>query len=237
MSQASLAASKWYRPPTPTLYESVGEELDALELEDTYELDSRKTPALAAWSPAVYAVQDDSDDELAEQFDEDEEDMHAYGIPAARGWYLDPRYVLMAHRRQSDTTDFKARVLSMFTQVLQLPGWTETAVAPSLVPLEARKLTLKRISGALTNAVFFVGYEADVQPSPPTLLLRVYGPGSENLLSRRTELLILHTLSSLYEMGPHILGTFANGRIEGWYLALTQNSTIVRASGGPGSAT
>ena len=49
--------------------------------------------ALAAWSPAVYAVQDDSDDELAEHFDVDEEDMHAAGIPAARGWRLDARYV------------------------------------------------------------------------------------------------------------------------------------------------
>lgn len=92
MSQAAGGASKWYRPPTPTLYESVGEELDALDLEDD-ELYTSKQDALAAWSPAVYAVQDDSDDELAERFDEDEEDMHAYGIPAARGWHLDPRYV------------------------------------------------------------------------------------------------------------------------------------------------
>jgi len=215
MSQAAGVASKWYRPPTPTLYESVEEELDALELEDQGEFDPSQKDALAAWSPAVYAVQDDSDDELAEQFDEDEEDMHAYGIPAARGWYLDSRYVLFAHLSQSDTWEFKKKVLEMFTQVLHLPGWTEATIAPSLLPLDFKKLTLKRISGALTNAVFFVGYEADTQPSPPTLLLRVYGAGSENLLSRRTELLILHTLSSLYEIGPHILGTFANGRIEG----------------------
>jgi len=215
MSQAAGGASKWYRPPTPTLYESVGEELDALELESQEEFDTSKKDAPAAWSPAVYAAQDDSDDELTEQFDDDEEDMHAYGIPAARGWYLDPRCVLFANCSRSNTDDFKVKVLEMFSQVLQLPGWTEAAVAPSLVPLNFKKLTLKRISGALTNAVFFVGYEADTQPAPPTLLLRIYGPGSENLLSRRTELLILHTLSSLYEMGPHILGTFANGRIEG----------------------
>jgi len=74
--------------------------------------------------------------------------------------------------------------------------------------------------------VFFVSYGpsketleklesgSSISP-PPTVLLRVYGIGCEVLLSRRAELLILHTLSSLYEIGPHILGTFGNGRVEG----------------------
>ena len=36
---------------------------------------------------------DEDVDEEAETYDVDEEDMHAVGIPAARGWRLDPRYV------------------------------------------------------------------------------------------------------------------------------------------------
>ncbi|BGP19049.1 hypothetical protein JCM10213_009241 [Rhodosporidiobolus nylandii] len=53
--------------------------------------------------------------------------------------------------------------------------------------------------------------------SAPTLLLRVYGPQSGSLISRRTELHILHTLSSQYGIGAHVLGTFANGRVEEYF--------------------
>ncbi|KWU45710.1 kinase-like protein [Rhodotorula sp. JG-1b] len=53
--------------------------------------------------------------------------------------------------------------------------------------------------------------------SAPTILLRVYGPQSGSLISRRTELHILHTLSSQYGIGAHVLGTFANGRVEEYF--------------------
>ena len=51
----------------------------------------------------------------------------------------------------------------------------------------------------------------------PTVLLRVYGPSSGALISRKTELHILHTLSSDYAIGPRVLGTFGNGRIEEYF--------------------
>ena len=104
----------------------------------------------------------------------------------------------------------------MFCRALKLQGWARTS--DEATPLDPELLQLKRISGAFTNAVFFVSYRAPagLRP-PPTVLLRVYGSGSNALLSRRTELLILHTLSSLYEIGPHIMGTFANGRVEEFY--------------------
>lgn len=131
---------------------------------------------------------------------------------------------------------------------MKLKGWTSSDITPSspFYPLNSEFIHLKRISGAFTNAVFFVSYRAPSEITekakktvekkaisgdegalisngsttttsnpPPTVLLRVYGIGSEVLLSRRAELLILHTLSSLYEIGPHILGTFGNGRVEG----------------------
>lgn len=85
--------SRWYRPPTPTLYESIDEDLDALEIEDLPGAQSKQEPLREPWSPAVYAALDESEDEAVESFDEDEEDMHASGIPAARGWRLDARYV------------------------------------------------------------------------------------------------------------------------------------------------
>ncbi|GAA5879239.1 hypothetical protein JCM16303_003129 [Sporobolomyces ruberrimus] len=53
--------------------------------------------------------------------------------------------------------------------------------------------------------------------SAPTILLRIYGPSSGSLISRRNELHILHTLSSQYGIGPRVLGTFANGRVEEYF--------------------
>lgn len=116
----------------------------------------------------------------------------------------------MCVSRNYDTPEFRQRVVDMFSTALQLSGWSESDVHPSLWPLSEANLHLKRISGALTNAVFFASYKPKELPGksdgkdvplPPTLLLRVYGVGSEVLLSRRGELLILHTLSSLYEIG------------------------------------
>ncbi|KAK0558099.1 hypothetical protein OC846_000092 [Tilletia horrida] len=104
-------------------------------------------------------------------------------------------------------------------------------------------------SGAMSNAVFFVSYRpsqaspaaAQAQQSsepapspPPTVLLRVYGSGTEVLLSRRAELLILHTLSSLYSIGPHILGTFANGRVEEYFDCVPIGKDGLRALGDRG---
>ncbi|KAI9318192.1 kinase-like domain-containing protein [Dichotomocladium elegans] len=67
---------------------------------------------------------------------------------------------------------------------------------------------LRRVSGALTNAVFFVkvGHSS-------TLLLRVYGVGSDALVDRSNELLWLNRLAHL-NMGPRLLATFGNGRFE-----------------------
>ena len=39
---------------------------------------------------------------------------------------------------------------------------------------------------------------------PPTLLLRVYGPSSDSLISRTEELRILHVLSGAYGLGPKL---------------------------------
>ncbi|BGP05409.1 hypothetical protein JCM10049v2_001215 [Rhodotorula toruloides] len=53
--------------------------------------------------------------------------------------------------------------------------------------------------------------------SAPTVLLRIYGPSSGSLISRKNELYILHTLSSQYGIGAHVLGTFGNGRVEEYF--------------------
>ena len=78
--------------------------------------------------------------------------------------------------------------------------------------ISAADVRVNKVSGALTNAVFFVSCPSI--PGTSTLLLRIYGPSSGSLISRPRELEILHVLSSKYKIGPLIYGTFDNGRIE-----------------------
>ncbi|KAK7468644.1 hypothetical protein VKT23_003148 [Stygiomarasmius scandens] len=67
----------------------------------------------------------------------------------------------------------------------------------------------------MTNAVFFVSYPTIKEVR--TLLLRIYGPSSGNLISRPRELHNLHILSSRYRLGPRVYGTFENGRLEEYF--------------------
>ena len=57
------------------------------------------------------------------------------------------------------------------------------------------------------------------------MLLRIYGPSSGSLISRPRELHTLHVLSSKYNIGPRVYGTFENGRVEEYF-----DSTALTAS-------
>lgn len=81
--------------------------------------------------------------------------------------------------------------------------------------LVAEKVKIFKVSGSLTNAVFFISYPSI--PSIKTVLLRIYGPASSSLISRPKELHTLHVLSSQYHIGPRVHGTFENGRIEEYF--------------------
>ncbi|KAI9478112.1 MAG: kinase-like domain-containing protein [Benjaminiella poitrasii] len=67
---------------------------------------------------------------------------------------------------------------------------------------------MDRISGAMTNAVFFVNADNKTR-----LLLRVYGNGVDQIIDRGNELTWLARLSRL-NIGPKLLGVFGNGRFE-----------------------
>lgn len=170
--------------------------------------------------------------------------------------------------RQYQSPEFATRILGLLRDELAISGW---ATLPSDLP--SSLIHIHKVSGALTNAVFFISIPATPveitpgvpesepvleratplsfanglvrasTPTPtsisqdtnqsasgsessdsivmlieaPTTLLRVYGPSSGALISRKTELHILHTLSSEYAIGPKVLGTFSNGRVEEYF--------------------
>jgi choline kinase len=98
---------------------------------------------------------------------------------------------------------------------------SSSSLNPALTigPPEKSKIDIFKVSGSLTNAIFFISAKSTPGAKSPnrTLLLRIYGPSSGSLISRPAELRILHVLSSEYHIGPRVYGTFANGRVEEYF--------------------
>lgn len=123
---------------------------------------------------------------------------------------------------------FKQDILRL-THTLGLRGWRR-------LPLEdAQAITVERLSGALTNAVYVVkppknyqlmqrrddqGNLIPIKRLPKHLLLRIYGPSTDHLIDRENELLILRRLAAK-NIGPKLLGYFDNGRFEEFLHAKT----------------
>ncbi|EJD04285.1 kinase-like protein [Fomitiporia mediterranea MF3/22] len=120
------------------------------------------------------------------------------------------------HAKRYKTLEFASDLLKILVS-LRIPTW---ASAGSLSP---EGVKVFKVSGSLTNAVFFISYPNS--PSLKTLLLRIYGPSSSELISRPRELHTLHVLSSRYRIGPRVYGTFENGRVEEYF-----DSTALTAS-------
>jgi len=116
--------------------------------------------------------------------------------------------------RSMKLSQFKLALLKILS-TLHIAGWERIAI-PAAVRIE-------KVSGSLTNAVFFVSY-----PEAVTLLLRIYGPSSSSLISRSHELNTLHVLSSRYGIGPRVYGTFDNGRVEEYFASTALTSDEMR---------
>lgn len=121
-----------------------------------------------------------------------------------------------AQRERELWTNFKNEIIRT-AHTLKLKGWRR-------VPLgSGETIEVGRISGALTNAVYFVTPPPDLPEEqgkkyPEKLLLRIYGPQADNLIDRETELNVLQRLARK-KIGPRLLGTFKNGRFEQYFNA------------------
>ncbi|KIL70994.1 hypothetical protein M378DRAFT_504280 [Amanita muscaria Koide BX008] len=122
---------------------------------------------------------------------------------------FDPRHYKNAH--------FVTQLLTC-CRTLAVPHWSGD-ISPD-------KVVVRKVSGSLTNAVFFVS--CPTLHYVPTILLRIYGPSSGSLISRPKELNTLHILSSQYSIGPRIYGTFDNGRIEEYFESTTLTPADIR---------
>ncbi|KAJ3918181.1 kinase-like protein [Lentinula edodes] len=104
-------------------------------------------------------------------------------------------------------------------QSLNVPSWSSPLIT-------AEELVIHKVSGSLTNAVFFVSCPSIKETI--TILLRIYGPSSDSLFSRPRELNTLHILSSRFNLGPKVYGTFENGRMEEYFPSKTLTAEDMR---------
>jgi choline kinase len=113
---------------------------------------------------------------------------------------------------------FKGEILSLLHK-LGVVQWRS-------VPVEvANVIIARKVYGALTNSIYQIALPDDIEQhsdlkglvprAAPKLLLRLYGAHAEHLIDRTHELAMLKRLAR-HNIGPLLLGTFANGRFEQW---------------------
>ncbi|PFH49199.1 hypothetical protein AMATHDRAFT_63568, partial [Amanita thiersii Skay4041] len=122
--------------------------------------------------------------------------------------------------RHYKSVQFLSQLLTCLRE-LKIPYWSNPDITSD-------RINVHKVSGSLTNAVFFVSSPS--VPEVPTVLLRIYGPSSGDLISRPRELHTLHVLSSQYNIGPRIYGTFDNGRVEEYFESTTLTPADIRDS-------
>ncbi|KAJ2808731.1 hypothetical protein H4R20_000676 [Coemansia guatemalensis] len=140
-----------------------------------------------------------------------------------------------------DEEELKRRVAKLFDDVF----------AP-MPPVNSSQIEISRISGAMTNCIFMVtiappptvpaalvpaspfrsdhrqGHSSDALVQlPKKYLLRVYGMGVDEFLSREKELYWLSQLTAL-GFGPQLYGIFGNGRLEEFLESTTLGKDDIR---------
>lgn len=174
---------------SPYLSTTLESRLSEIDDEDVFALE----PHVISDEPASWGLDDrlgedddveplsDGDSDSESDFEPAEipvdESMHAVGVPRSNG-KLDAR--------RHATPSFGKELLGLMRDEIKLPVWSNLPA-----DFDASKVSLHKVSGALTNAVFFVSLPESAVPQgverPPTVLLRVYGPASGSLVSvRRT---------------------------------------------------
>ncbi|KAG8930147.1 hypothetical protein FRC01_003200 [Tulasnella sp. 417] len=114
--------------------------------------------------------------------------------------------------RRYESEKFVSLVLTLFCTDLLVASWEG-------LNLRIEDIKVEKVSGALTNTVFFISAPGVGSP-PCKVLLRIYGPSTSDVIQRASEVFALYKLSSVYQIGPRIFGTFGNGRVEEYFDAL-----------------
>ncbi|KAJ2317475.1 hypothetical protein IWW51_005353 [Coemansia sp. RSA 2702] len=93
--------------------------------------------------------------------------------------------------------------------------------------VDGKQVAIHQLSGAMTNSVYMVTVTPAPAELPAKYLLRVYGAGVDEFLSREKELYWLSQLTAL-GFGPRLYGIFGNGRLEEYLESTTLRRDDIR---------
>lgn len=96
-------------------------------------------------------------------------------------------------------------------EFLEELGAVFSVMLPHFCKESPEQWSLHKITGGITNALYKVTSACGSQ----TVVVRIYGRGTESFIDRGCENLIFADLSKK-KMGPEFIGLFQNGRIEGY---------------------
>ncbi|KAJ2122266.1 hypothetical protein IW147_003562 [Coemansia sp. RSA 720] len=171
--------------------------------------------------------------------------MHVHAKPSMPSLSLPPPKVVVGEAGNdeewsdtaSDDTVRMVRKPDIIMDISDAPNEAElqrrvarliTSVFEPRTPLLDTHVGVHRLSGAMTNSVYMVTLSTN-RPTPllSKYLLRVYGTGVDELLSREKELYWLAQLTHL-GFGPQVFGIFGNGRLEEYLESTTLGRGDIR---------
>ena len=169
---------------SPYLSTTLESRLSEIDDEDVFALE----PPVISDEPASWRQEDgfgdDDDMERLSDGESDESDYEPAEIPVDESMHAVgvPRSNTKLDARRHATPSFSKELLALMRDEIKLPVWSNLPA-----DFDASTMALHKVSGALTNAVFFVSMPESAVPNglerPPTVLLRVYGPASGSLVS------------------------------------------------------
>eukprot|EP00096_Caligus_rogercresseyi_P012324 TRINITY_DN5121_c0_g1_i1.p1 TRINITY_DN5121_c0_g1~~TRINITY_DN5121_c0_g1_i1.p1 ORF type:complete len:433 (+),score=60.04 TRINITY_DN5121_c0_g1_i1:142-1440(+) len=118
----------------------------------------------------------------------------------------------------SNQADFRVRTWELCRDYLQ-GIWTK---------ISPEQIIISQISGGLSNLIYYCSLPEGMEPErqePFEVLLRIYG---RNLKSNLTVDNVVFSLLSERELGPHLYGVFAGGRLEEYIPAQSMCQNQVR---------
>lgn len=91
---------------------------------------------------------------------------------------------------------------------------------------DTNKIKVHHLSGAMTNVVYQITWPQNKENEDRTVLVRIYGEGSDIFFDREEEIQTFESIST-HGHGPRLLGQFPQGRVEEFIHAKVQYTNII----------
>jgi thiamine kinase-like enzyme len=93
----------------------------------------------------------------------------------------------------------------------------QVLVPEALTLASSQDVRISKLTGGITNSLLLVEWDSEDVKNTVSIIVRVFGQGTETIIDRRIENIVFSSLSKLQRLQtPIFYGLFTNGRIEGY---------------------